>query len=110
MRLILHRGATTAERKGAAPTFAGDPGGMLVWQSDIRASLAMPGLDALDGMRAAMVAVVRAWVESALRITLPSRSRGVLGLAHTIADSRYLRNLKAEKGSLCRNRMLNRRP
>ena len=65
VRLILHRGTTTAERKGAAPTFAGDPGGMLVWHSDIRASLAMPALDALDGVRAAMVAVVRAWVESA---------------------------------------------
>ncbi len=31
----------------------------------IRASLAMPALDALDGVRAAMVAVVLAWVESA---------------------------------------------
>jgi hypothetical protein len=62
VRLILHRGATTTEEKDAAPSFTGDPSGMLRWHSDIRASLSMPAPDALDGARAGMIAVIRAWV------------------------------------------------
>jgi hypothetical protein len=70
VRLILHRGATIAEDKAAAPTFAGDPTGMLKWHSDIRASLAMPGLESLESLeslpslRDDIVAVVRAWVST----------------------------------------------
>jgi len=60
VRIILHRVARKAGRKGAAPTVAGDPGGMLVWHSDTRASLAMPALETLDRVRAAIVAVVPA--------------------------------------------------
>jgi hypothetical protein len=64
VRLILHRGATTAEHKTAASTFTGDPGGILRWHSDIRASLAMPAPNALEDARAGMVEVIRAWVET----------------------------------------------
>lgn len=53
VRLILHRGAVTPERKGVASSFAGDPDGLLTWHSDIRASL-IPGPGA--------AAVIRAWV------------------------------------------------
>ncbi|MEQ1737011.1 MAG: DUF1801 domain-containing protein [Rhodoglobus sp.] len=58
VRLILHRGTAVAERKGAATSFAGDPGGLLTWHSDIRAS--MLATAALD--RDAATAVIRAWL------------------------------------------------
>ena len=60
VRLILHQGATTEDRD-AASSFTGDPSGILQWHSDFRASLAMPAPDALDGARAGMVALIRAW-------------------------------------------------
>ncbi len=62
VRLILHRGATTAEDKDAPTEFTGDPSGLLTWHSNIRASLRMPPLDTLNAVRDQMVAVVRAWV------------------------------------------------
>lgn len=62
VRLILHFGTERAEDKGAAPTFTGDPDGLLTWHSDIRASLALPGATELDGKRDAVVAVIRAWL------------------------------------------------
>ena len=60
MRLILHRGTKVAEDKTAAPEFDGDPGGLLTWHSNIRASLRMTASDA-----DAILAVIRAWVASA---------------------------------------------
>jgi len=57
VRLVLHRGVHEQETKGAASTFAGDPGGVLTWHSDIRASLS-----AADAGRARDV--VRAWLAS----------------------------------------------
>ncbi len=60
VRLVLHRGTEIAENKGAAPSFDGDPGGLLMWHSDIRASMAVPSTDRLEDA----TAVVRAWVES----------------------------------------------
>lgn len=62
VRLILHFGTGRAEDKSAAPTFAGDPDGLLTWHSDIRASLALPAASELDGKREAVVAVIRAWL------------------------------------------------
>jgi hypothetical protein len=56
VRLILHRGTTELETKGAASTFTGDPGGLLTWHSDIRASLLA------DANPDAAADVVRAWV------------------------------------------------
>lgn len=64
VRLILHRGATEAENVDAASTFTGDPHGLLTWHSDIRASLPVTDLAALAGQHEAVVAVVRAWLES----------------------------------------------
>jgi len=61
VRLILHFGTGRAEDKGAAPTFAGDPEGLLTWHSDIRASLALPPA-ALAVRREAVIAVIRAWL------------------------------------------------
>lgn len=58
VRLILHLGTQIAEDKAAAPTFAGDPLGLLTWHSNIRASLVL-------GDRDAALAVVRAWLSSA---------------------------------------------
>lgn len=62
VRLILHRGTTTAEDKSATPEFDGDPTGLLTWHSNIRASLRMPPADAPDSARDDVVAVLRAWV------------------------------------------------
>jgi hypothetical protein len=62
VRLILHFGTGRAEDKGAAPTFEGDPDGLLTWHSDIRASLALPEGVELERKRDAVVAVVRAWL------------------------------------------------
>lgn len=58
VRLILHRGTEVAEQKGAAPSFSGDPHGLLTWHSNIRASLLVT--DALD--EDAATDVVRAWL------------------------------------------------
>ncbi|MDQ0893452.1 DUF1801 domain-containing protein [Agromyces ramosus] len=62
VRLILHFGTERAEDRGAAPTFAGDPDGLLTWHSDIRASLALPERAKLAGQRDAIIAVIRAWL------------------------------------------------
>jgi hypothetical protein len=62
VRLILHRGTTTAENKDAASAFTGDPQGLLTWHSDIRASLPVSDLADLAAKRDAAVAVVRAWL------------------------------------------------
>ena len=62
VRLVLHRGATTAENRDAASAFAGDPHGLLTWHSDIRASLLVTDLADLAGKRDAAVGVVRAWL------------------------------------------------
>jgi hypothetical protein len=62
VRLILHFGTHRAEDKSAEPTFAGDPGGLLTWHSDIRASLTLPEADGLAAERDALIAVIRAWL------------------------------------------------
>lgn len=62
VRLVLHRGATTAENPDAASAFIGDPNGLLTWHSDIRASLLVTDLADLEHKRAAAVEVVRAWL------------------------------------------------
>ena len=62
VRLILHRGATTAENTDAASAFTGDPLGLLTWHSDIRASLPVTDLADLAAKRDAALAVVRAWL------------------------------------------------
>jgi hypothetical protein len=56
VRLILHLGTETPEDRGAVSSFAGDPGGLLTWHSNIRASM-VAGPD-----RDAAIAVVRAWL------------------------------------------------
>ena len=60
VRLVLHRGTEIAENKDAASTFTGDPGGVLTWHSDIRASMPVPESDAVDDARAIVLAWVRA--------------------------------------------------
>ena len=65
LRLILHRGTSTAEDKAAQPEFDGDPMGLLTWHSNIRASLRMPASDAPQSARDDVVAVIRAWVATA---------------------------------------------
>ncbi len=62
-RLILHRGVAVAEDATAAPTFGGDPTGLLTWHSDIRASLQAPASDDA-ATRARLQSVVRAWLDS----------------------------------------------
>lgn len=62
VRLILHFGTERAEDKSAAPSFAGDPHGLLTWHSDIRASLALPEQAELAEQREAIIAVIRAWL------------------------------------------------
>ena len=65
VRLILHFGTRRAEDKAAAPTFSGDPDGLLTWHSDIRASLVMPPAAELASRRDAIVRVIRAWLSEA---------------------------------------------
>lgn len=65
VRLILHFGTGRTEDKGAAPTFSGDPEGLLTWHSDVRASLVMPTAAELEGKRGAIIAVIRAWLSEA---------------------------------------------
>ncbi|HEX6955349.1 MAG TPA: DUF1801 domain-containing protein [Agromyces sp.] len=62
VRLILHFGTGHAEDRSAAPTFTGDPEGLLTWHSDIRASVPLPDAAELAGQREAIVAVIRAWL------------------------------------------------
>ncbi|GAA1964541.1 DUF1801 domain-containing protein [Agromyces allii] len=62
VRLILHFGTKRGEQKGATPTFAGDPDGLLTWHSDIRASLTLPPADEPVDRRDAVVAVIQAWL------------------------------------------------
>ena len=61
VRLVLHRGTEIAENKDAETTFTGDPGGVLTWHSDIRASMPVPSKDAIEDA----TAIVRAWVSAA---------------------------------------------
>lgn len=65
VRLILHFGTERAEDKGAAPTFTGDPDGLLTWHSNIRASFTLPEPAKLEAQRDAIVAVIRAWLAEA---------------------------------------------
>ena len=62
VRLILHFGTERAEDKSAAPTFAGDPDGLLTWHSNIRASIALPEPAKLTDERDAIISVIRAWL------------------------------------------------
>lgn len=62
VRLIMHFGARRVEDKGAAPTFDGDPEGLLRWHSDIRASLTLPPAPEFALRRDSMLAVIRAWL------------------------------------------------
>ncbi|GAA1822636.1 DUF1801 domain-containing protein [Agromyces salentinus] len=62
VRLILHFGTQRAEDKDAAPSFAGDPEGLLAWHSNIRASLALPATSELAERSRAVIAVIRAWL------------------------------------------------
>ena len=62
VRLILHFGTTRTESKGVAPAFSGDPGRLLTWHSDIRASLVLPKPDELIKKRDAIIEVIRAWL------------------------------------------------
>ncbi len=69
VRLILHFGTQRVEDKSAAPSFDGDPTGLLTWHSDIRASLTMPtdtasSGDGFAGQRDQTMAVVRRWLEA----------------------------------------------
>jgi len=61
VRLVLHAGATRVEDKAAAPTFKGDPNGLLTWHSNIRASLSGGGIDAIERNRERIADVVRSW-------------------------------------------------
>lgn len=62
VQLILHFGTNQPEDKGAAPTFSNDPDGLLIWHSNIRASLRLPKADQLAAERDAITAVIRAWL------------------------------------------------
>ena len=62
VRLILHFGTGRPEDRGAAPTFSGDPEGLLTWHSNIRASLRLPDPAKPAWEREAIVAVIRAWL------------------------------------------------
>jgi hypothetical protein len=62
VRLILHFGTERSEDKGAAPTFEGDPGDLLTWHSNIRASLPLPPTERLPTERDAIISVIRAWL------------------------------------------------
>ncbi|PRY70005.1 uncharacterized protein DUF1801 [Glaciihabitans tibetensis] len=61
VRLVLHAGATTPEDKSAAPSFAGDPHGLLTWHSNIRASLTGGDLDGIAAAREHIAGVLRSW-------------------------------------------------
>jgi Domain of unknown function (DU1801) len=62
VRLILHFGTERVEDKNVAPTFSGDPDGLLTWHSNIRASLALPTAPELEGERDGIISVIRAWL------------------------------------------------
>jgi hypothetical protein len=62
VRLILHFGISRVESKGVAPAFSGDPGGLLTWHSDIRASLTLPKPHELTQRRDAIIGIIRAWL------------------------------------------------
>jgi hypothetical protein len=63
VRLIFHAGVSTVEDKTAAPTFTGDPDGLLHWHSNIRASLAVKRAAEAEGKRDAIAAVVGNWLD-----------------------------------------------
>ena len=58
VRLILHFGTDRPEQKNVSPSFAGDPGELLTWHSDIRASLAWPPA----AQRDEVLQLIRAWL------------------------------------------------
>jgi hypothetical protein len=64
VRLIFHAGVSTVEDKKAAPTFTGDPDGLLHWHSNIRASLAVKSAAEAEGKRDAIAAVVGNWLDT----------------------------------------------
>ena len=64
VRLIFHAGVATAEDKQAAPTFTGDPYGLLHWHSNIRASLLVKDAAEAEASRDAMAAVVGNWLDA----------------------------------------------
>ena len=64
VRLIFHAGVETAEDKQAAPTFTGDPDGLLRWHSNIRASLLVKDAAEAEAKREAIAAVVGNWLDA----------------------------------------------
>ena len=64
VRLIFHAGVATVEDKQAAPTFTGDPDGLLHWHSNIRASLAVKDAADAEAKRGAIAAVVGNWLDA----------------------------------------------
>jgi hypothetical protein len=64
VRLILHAGVSTTEDKQAAPTFAGDPNGLLHWHSNIRASLAVADAEQARSQEDAIAEVVGNWLDA----------------------------------------------
>ena len=65
VRLILHWGTRIAEDKTVAPTFDGDPFGLLTWHSNIRASLSVTDLADLRAKHDQIRDVVRRWLDAA---------------------------------------------
>ena len=65
VRLILHFGTGTPEDKAAAPTFDGDPSGLLTWHSNIRASLSVADLADIRAKSDQIRDVVRRWLDTA---------------------------------------------
>ena len=64
VRLILHWGTRIAEDKTAAPTFDGDPFGLLTWHSNIRASIGVTDLADLRAKQDQIRDVVRRWLDA----------------------------------------------
>jgi hypothetical protein len=67
VRLILHAGVSTAEDKQAAPTFTGDPEGLLHWHSNIRASLAVTDAAEAETKRESITQLVGNWLDAGIR-------------------------------------------
>jgi hypothetical protein len=66
VRLILHAGPTTVEDRSAMPRFSDDPHGLLEWHSNIRASIALSGTDAIAQKQEHIRALLAAWFHAAL--------------------------------------------
>ncbi|MBB1061960.1 DUF1801 domain-containing protein [Marilutibacter spongiae] len=59
VQLVLHMGAKKRQMpKGAID----DPAGLLAWRGPDRAIVTLPDLDALDGGRAPLTAIIRRWI------------------------------------------------